>query len=203
MLKLREELKSVTIAGGAVGGFVGLVVFIWAAIVHIQPALSTGAKLGDLVADFITLGIAFCGGLEISLGLGVLIGMVKALLLFSLIYIPIVCIKKGCDDTTILVIESSQQLKKLSEGLVHKELEEVVIEKQIGISEKTKDPVHNNELVVHDSGSESIDKKLKRSSVLSLFSTGDLIKENTKTKLKTDFKANTNEEENTILEKKN
>lgn len=99
MNQLRHDLKAAALSGGAVGGFGGLVSFIWAAYNHIQPALSTTYGLGNLKADFITLGIAVGGGLELSTLLGMVLGVMKALLLYFLVYLPIQMLQERCSKS--------------------------------------------------------------------------------------------------------
>lgn len=96
MKDIQHDMKSAAIAGGVVGGFVGLVVYLWAAVTHIQPALVQQGGLSALKADLLTLGLSVLGGLEVSMGVGAVVGSLKALLLYFLIYLPVACCQKYC-----------------------------------------------------------------------------------------------------------
>lgn len=86
----REDLKTALTAGGVVGGFIGLIVFIWSAIKFINPALQEHGFSG-IQASFITLGISLGIGVELAVSLGVLYGVIKALILFAIIHYSMKC----------------------------------------------------------------------------------------------------------------
>lgn len=114
----REDLKTALTAGGVVGGFIGMVVYIWAAIQFIKPALRDHG-LNDIKASFITLGLSLGIGVEVAVLLGVLYGLMKALILFALIYGAIYCFsnpkQRGLTATSL---ESGQLVPAINPSLV-------------------------------------------------------------------------------------
>jgi hypothetical protein len=82
-----EDLKTAVTAGGFVGGLLGLLIGLYAAIYHLHPALED-AGFSQILADLTTLAIAVGGGLELSTGLGALLGIIKAFIIFHLVYLP-------------------------------------------------------------------------------------------------------------------
>lgn len=130
MKDMKHDLKSAAVAGGVVGGFLGLVVYLWAAVTHIQPALVQQGGLSTLTADLLTLGLSVFGGMEVSMGLGVLVGLIKALLLYALIYLPVTCCQKYCcsspeEQYSVSVTPMPNSLKTLAKP---RALQVVVVE---------------------------------------------------------------------------
>lgn len=172
MNRTLEEFKTAATAGGFVGAFIGLVVFIWAAIAYIQPALSVDAGLGGIAASFLTLVIALCGGIEITLAGGALLGMLKAATLFTLIYLPILGIRKICHEGPDLNMQPT-------EGPVHHhtQVPEIVIEKHIE-SRDVNSTIESPKKSLTIINSEKIEgNETQRPSSLRLFSTSTKIPE--------------------------
>ena len=89
-----EDLKTALTAGGFLGGLLGLLIGIYASIYHLYPALED-AGLSEILAELTTLAIAVGGGLELSTGLGVLLGILKAFIIFHLVYLPYAYVHQG------------------------------------------------------------------------------------------------------------
>jgi hypothetical protein len=131
----REDLKTALTAGGVVGGFIGLIVYIWSAIKFITPAFQQQG-LNTIQSSFITLGISLGIGIELSVLLGVLYGVIKALILFAIIYNAMKCFA-GPDQATLTNASIEDGLSNISTNRALVELSSKksdVIERQVEAS---------------------------------------------------------------------